>query len=405
MQLLANDYVEIYRSPDPKHIFTYTPGIAVLPNGDLIATLDLGGPAMKGREDQGRILISTDKGASWEEAGSFPMEHARPFVSGGSVYILGQSGELRIIRSDDNGRSWSDYAVLADGKWHQSACNVLYAKGNVYLTMEKSVNDTVHGWGVGALAPVLMRARVGDNLLLKESWTFADAVPFRDLVDQDKLDYFGVPFYPVGRDESAYPGGRQCAPMGWLETNVAQITDPSHYWYNPSGRTFHIIGRANTGGTGYAAFAKAVENPDGTISTMLERMPSGRYAALLPLPGGQMRFHIEYDGVTKLYWLLSSQATDSMTRAELLPEDRYNLPNNERNRMQLHFSKNLVDWCFAGIVAIGKTQKCSRHYASMAIDGENLIIASRSGDENAASAHNGNFISFHTVKNFRSLVY
>ena len=38
-----------------------------------------------------------------------------------------------------------------------------------------------------------------------------------------------------------------------------------------------------------------------------------------------MRFHITYDDVSKTYWLLSSQATDSMTRPELLPDDRYNL--------------------------------------------------------------------------------
>ena len=41
----------------------------------------------------------------------------------------------------------------------------------------------------------------------------------------------------------------------------------------------------------------------------------------------------------------------------------------------------------------------------MDIDGEDLIILSRSGDENAASAHNGNMITLHRVKNFRDLVY
>lgn len=41
----------------------------------------------------------------------------------------------------------------------------------------------------------------------------------------------------------------------------------------------------------------------------------------------------------------------------------------------------------------------------MVIDGEDLHVLSRSGDEKAASAHNGNFISFHTIKDFRDLVY
>ena len=65
----------------------------------------------------------------------------------------------------------------------------------------------------------------------------------------------------------------------------------------------------------------------------------------------------------------------------------------------------MVDWCFAGLVAVGPVEKASRHYASMAIDGEDLVILSRSGDEHAKSAHDGNLITFHRVKDFRKLVY
>ena len=117
-------------------------------------------------------------------------------------------------------------------------------------------------------------------------------------------------------------------PMGWLETNIAQIHDPDHYWFDPKGRSFHLLMRAHTGSTGYAAMAKVTENEDGSMTTSLETVPSGKKMLFLPLPGGQMRFHINYDEKTKLYWLLSSQATDSMTRAEKLPDDRYSLPNN-----------------------------------------------------------------------------
>ena len=80
-------------------------------------------------------------------------------------------------------------------------------------------------------------------------------------------------------------------------------------------------------------------------------------------------------------------------------------PDNERRRMQLHFSKNMVDWCFAGIVSIGPGEIAARHYASMIIDGDDLHILSRSGNMRAKSAHNGNIITFHTVRDFRELVY
>ena len=195
---------------------------------------------------------------------------------------------------------------------------------------------------------------------------------------------------------------------GWLESNIVRIRDPRHYWYDESGKTFHIFMRAHTAGSGYCCMMKAViteENGREVITVQPELNPSGRKVIFLPMPGGQMRFHILYDEKTELYWLLSTQATDTMCRRELLSEERYNIPCDERDRMQLSFSRNMVDWCFAGLVAMGDSPKQSRHYACMAIDGEDLVIVSRSGDADTLSAHNTNLSTFHRVKNFRRLVY
>jgi hypothetical protein len=255
-------------------------------------------------------------------------------------------------------------------------------------------------------APVLMRGKTTDDLTRREHWAFASELVFRETVQQDKMDYFGVPFFNPSSQQAIHVGqGRRCVPMGWQEPNVIQIKDPDHYWYDPDESTFHLIMRAHTGGTGYAAIVKVVEQPDGMMQTMMETAPSGKNFVYAPCPGGQMKFHILYDETTRLYWLLSTQVTDSMTRADRLPPERYNLPNNERRRLQLHFSKNCIDWCFAGIVAQGDTEKQSRHYASMVIEGDDLHILSRSGDENAFDAHQTNFISYHTIRNFRNLIY
>ncbi|OAM89906.1 hypothetical protein AW736_11365 [Termitidicoccus mucosus] len=77
----------------------------------------------------------------------------------------------------------------------------------------------------------------------------------------------------------------------------------------------------------------------------------------------------------------------------------------ETGRLVLHFSKNMIDWCFAGLAAVGPSPKQARHYASMDMDGDDLVILSRSGDARAKSAHDGNLITFHRVRNFRDLVY
>ena len=149
---------------------------------------------------------------------------------------------------------------------------------------------------------------------------------------------------------------------------------------------------------------RAVVEEDG-IRILPQTNPSGRKVVFLPMPGGHNRFHVLWDEPTKLYWLVSVQSIDSMTRMEKLSKDRYNIPCDERHRLQLHFSKNLVDWCFAGMLCVGPTERHSRHYTSVAVDGDDLVFVSRTSDEYANSAHNANMSTFHRVKNFRSLVY
>lgn len=409
---LANDFVAVGESPDPLHAPLYTPSILRLASGRLLAAYEVGKAGREAGKPYAFVLSSDDHGKTWVRRAAFAMTHARLFLAGGKVYYLGHSGDLQVAVSADDGLTWDEQRALTKGQsWHQSACNVWHANGSVYLVMERRTTKENKAWPVGSLAPVLMRAAEASDLSQRENWTLASELVFADLVagykeNQPELEWFGVPFFNQSYPTRAPLGNRRTmSPMGWLETNVVQITDPNHYWFDPTGHTFHLFMRAHTGGAGYAALAKVVENADGTMTTQLEQVPSGKKMLFLPFPGGQMRFHVVYDERTKLYWLLGSQATDSMTRVEKLPAERYDLPNNERHRLVLHFSKNMVDWCFAGVVAQTDSPKQARHYAAMDIDGDDLVILSRSGDERAKSAHDGNLITFHRVKNFRELVY
>ncbi len=420
MKLIADERV-VFESEDPANLYPYSPGLCRLDDGRLVATFDLGGPGAAslpgpkctqyGSAWQGRAMTSDDGGHTWEPRARFGFYHARPFTAGDALYILGQANDLYVLHSDDRGDTWSQPARLTEGQdWHQSACNVHYAHGCVYLVMERRVRVRIRGFNIGDNAPVLMRARLDADLTRRESWTFASELPFDRAWAQASPSGVAVPFYdydPIDGAEIA--PGRHFYPPGWLETNVVQIIDPRHIWHDPTGRTFHLFARAHTGGTGYACLAKVVEQGphggEGEMITELETAPSGQKVLYVPMPGGQMRFHILQDPQTGLYWLASTQATDSMTRAELLPQERFDLPNNERRRLQLHYSTNCIDWCFAGLVAVGPCERGSRHYASMCFDDEDLLIFSRSGDARAASAHNGNLLTLHRVKRFRDLAY
>ena len=409
---LAQDYVLVAKSPDPDDIPLYSPSLVRLKSGRLVASYTEAYKKVDNTREFQVILTSDDGGKTWTKRAESPAIQGRIFEAENVLYYLATGPGMPICRSTDQGLTWSDPTLLTDKSrvWQQTAANVWFANGNVYLVMELRVKK-IDAWGAGEKAPELMRAKVCDDLTRPQSWTFASELDFADILpgyreNNPRIDYFGIPFYKQDYPRRAQISpGRSFSPMGWAESNVVQILDPDNYWYDPSGHTFHIFLRALTGMTNYGALCKVVENSDGTMTTSLESAPSGKKILFLPLPGGQMRFHVVYDATTKLYWLLSSQTTDSMTRADRLPPDRHDLAFGERHRLVLHFSKNMVDWCFAGVVAIGDSPKQARHYAAMDIDGNDLVILARSGDEDAKSAHDGNLITFHRVKNFRDLVY
>ena len=212
-----------------------------------------------------------------------------------------------------------------------------------------------------------------------------------------------MPFYPTGDQCPGAADPRYCGEPGNLETNVLRIYDPRHHFYDPEERTVVLLSRLHSGTTNLATMLRGRERSDGALEIDTFTTPGGAPFLFLPFPGGQMKFQIVYDEVSRLYWLIATQSTDSMTRPELLDEQRVNLPNNERRRLVLYFSRNLVDWSFAGLVASGQDEKASRHYASLLIDGEDLLVLSRSGDSEASSAHNGNLVTLHRIPDFRKL--
>jgi hypothetical protein len=57
-----------------------------------------------------------------------------------------------------------------------------------------------------------------------------------------------------------------------------------------------------------------------------------------------------------------------MVKMQRMNRKRYNLPNNERNRLVLYHSKNAVDWLFSGAVSIGSCEQAARNYPAMYID-------------------------------------
>ncbi len=277
--------------------------------------------------------------------------------------------------------------------------------------MERCTSHLCDTWSVPWLAPVVLRASISADLLDRRSWVFSSELPFCEIIpgfknNQLALEFFGIPFYGQQFPFANHVGSQRLMhPMGWLETNIVRIQDSNHIWYDPFGRTLHLFMRANTGLAGYGALAKVIEHSDGRMSVSIESAPSGKKMLFIPLPGGHLRFHIIYDCATQYYWLLGNQSFNSMHRVDALEASWHGLPNNDRSRLVLHFSKNLWDWCFAGLLWVEKGAPASISYASMDIDGEDLVVLARYGDCEAWDTRTSNHILYMRVSNFRTLSY
>jgi hypothetical protein len=256
-------------------------------------------------------------------------------------------------------------------------------------------------------AAVVLRAREGSNLSQAKNWTFSEpVVPFREFATAQDGGGFGIPFYrlasPVRGEAVAHQ--RWAGHIGWHDPHLVQIRDPAHYWHDPSGRTFHLLAAAATHRSNVAALAKVVEEADGRMTLMPETTPAGNRVVFLPLPGGNLKFHIVYDEPSNLFWLISHQVADSMTRAERLPPHRQGLPCDEDGRLQLHFSRNLVDWRFAGLVAAAADAGGFNAHPTMAVKGGDLHVAWLAG-HSAHGAHHPTRLMFSVIAGFRDLAY
>ena len=377
--------VVIAESPAPDSVFLYTPGIVEGFDGRLVVSVDYGGPGTSvldgPRSDFGdyksgnqiRVLLSDDNGKTWRETSSrIPMMHEILFKAGKSLYMIGHSGRLLITRSDDNGETWSEPSVLCpEPRWHQSCTPVDIHDGKVTLVYEKWVSDG-HPWpGVG---PVLMQAKVDDDLTEASSWKFSDL--YNPDEDMEASRHSGIPLTDPGK-------------AGILETNVIRVYDEKNPFYDPSGKSVVLMMRASVGLPDIGVMMRGVEKPDGSLA--VEKLTkNGREMYFAHIPGADLKFYVVYDPESRLYWLLHSQMDGRM---------------NYRRRLALSYSPDLLKWTFAGLVAVGPADNAARHYASMIIHGDDLLIVSRSGDERARNSHDGNLVTFHRVKDFRSLIY
>jgi hypothetical protein len=357
--------VVIDHSPASAGLYIGSPSLAVLTNGDYLASHDFFGP--KG-EEFGRptsaVFRSADRGRTWQKIaridGAF---WSSLFVHEGAAYLLGTDrhhGNAVIRRSTDGGVTWTAPTNAAcgllrdNGEYHCAPVPVIAHAGRLWRAMER--RDPPVGWGINYRAG-MMSAPVAADLLQATNWTFADFLP----------------------SDRAWNGGDMGA---WLEGNAVVA---------PEGGVVNLLRVETLSADEKAALVR--------VSADGRTLAFDPATGLVNFPGGAKKFTGRFDPQSRLYWSLASVVPEAQ-RAER--------PGRLRNTLALIASPDLRAW----------TERClllrhpdrARHgfqYVDWLFDGEDIIAACRTAyDDDQGGAHtyhDANYLTFHRWRNFRRL--
>ena len=347
----------------PKATQTYvgSPSITLLPDGTLLASHDVFGPASG--KNITEVFASPDGGATWQHrsqvAGQF---WSTLFVHRGAVYLIGPAkefGPVVIRRSRDGGRTWTEpadahHGMLLEGKFHTAPTPIVEYGGRIWRAMED-----IGGPGAWPthFRSFMLSAPAGADLLEAASWRRSNA---------------------VASDQSWLNGKFN----GWLEGNAVVLPE---------------------GGVGVLLRVDAKPMADcaalATVSTDGRTESFDPASGMIRMPGGSVKFTVRRDPRTEEYWAI----TNVLPENEAPPN-----PGIVRNTLALIHSRDLRRWKIARLLWHHDDEKrYASQYVDWVFDQEDLVAVSRTANDDqtggAHDFHDANFLTFFRVRGFRAL--
>lgn len=328
-------------------IYTTSPSIAVLPNGDYLITDNIFG-SESGADESGttRVYRSSDQGLTWAHLTTLSeMKRGSLFIRGDAVYLYGYTadpGSITIRRSTDNGATWT---TATDGS------NGIIRAGNHGGTPQ---NLVVHNGRIWAAQGVrFMSAPMDADLLLSSSWTLS---------------------LPANTGQGPFA--------------------PTTFGAEPQ-----VVASPHTGVVGMPLVTESRNNG------VLIRSAGPPRDVLDPgedewvsIPGAEKKFGAAYDPVSGRFWVLSNpvlathfgETTSRLTRNTAALISSMDLRHWDVEQIFL-YSPNLAYEAF--------------QYLNFDVDGDDLVIAARTafdvGGNRPPRGHDSNLITFHRITDFR----
>ena len=374
-----------------------TPDIIRLPTGQLVASMELWLKRPTSGDEGGidyphhcKIKSSEDGGKTWQQISTNGITWGSLFQIQDVLYMIGndpRERDIRIIRSPDGGKTWSKPAVLfQDTSYHGSATPVHIKNGFVYRAFEDM--------DLGSVS-LVVAGDLSKDLLNPTTWRMSNKVePPRHTPS-------------LSRNVATQLDGRDSGGNWFLEGNVVEIRGK-----------LHVLLRTRIDVQLTAGMTSVCRLDDDGVTM------NYRFVQLYPMPGGQNKFKIIYDDRSGLYWTCTTVVPDPYQPPQPLAERGFSgTPGNMRRILMLNYSIDGLSWLQAGCVVMSKNPLESFHYSSQVIDGDDLLVLSRSSiganreyqgytwhtEHTKGKAklpynnHDSNMITLHRVKNFRSL--
>ncbi len=367
--------VVVARSPEPGRIRLASPSIVKLPDGSLMVSHDRSGnPATT------VLHRSGDGGKTWNHVADVPnVMWATLFCHDGALYLFGTSGGISDIvlrRSVDGGRTWPEArdgrsGLIARGGYHCGPVPVIVAKGRIWRAFERREDPRQKR----VFTAYVFSAPTDSDLLDASSWTRSNGVIWE-------------------------PGRLQVRTREWIEGNVVVAPDGSILnilrtnTHPAKGAPYEITG-------GLKRFETVAAMSVGDDGKRLSFDPTADFRSM---PGAQSKFTIRFDDISRRYFSVVSK----ITAPELRSDDWAESPHHQRNVLKTISSPDLKTWTegytllsYRAGDAVTKVNPIGFQYADWVIDGDDMLVVSRTAWSEAPNYHDANYITFHRIEGFR----
>lgn len=388
----APDYAVIAKLPPKKaEGFFMAPSLARLPSGNLIAALPVGLAYSDGGRGLRllRFYHSRDGGLNWKQVCELPYDSCEPnlLVHQGRLHLL--------VTPNGNNAKIQRSHFPRDGKWGLWAA-VSDDEGKTWSPIKRLIDGPVDSDGTAAVlntgGQTAMVVRDG-TLYLSVSHQFEKMAMLACDLKQGLLEpaawrISALVEMPIPR-ELADPSFQGATVMRVLEGNVVAVGD-----------RLLVIARAIINGGGTANMGAVFEIIDQPAKPL-----ELKFLQFYPIPGGQLKFYIQRDDVSRLYWMASNLPSNPtfVIHDETWSQARkLHASPSDRRSLTLWYSADSLNWFPAGWIAKAHGWTQSFHYPVMLIDGDDLILISRTGLE-SGNQHDVDAATFHRIKKFREL--